>query len=178
MNKIGLFWGSDTGMTEEIVTVLIDLIGKDLVDSVNVFNTSIEQIESYEHLILGLSTWYDGELQSDWDEFFEQFEKIDFSNKTVALFGLGDQEGYAEYFVDGIGIIGDVVQQNGGKIVGKWSTKGYDFEASKAIDQEGLFLGLAIDEDNQPEQTDERLEQWVHQLKKEGFFDKIKCLEE
>lgn len=170
MARIGLFWGSDTGMTEEIVTILIDLIGTEEVDSINIFNASVEQIASYDHLILGLSTWYDGELQSDWDEFFEQFKTIDFTGKTVALFGLGDQEGYAEFFVDGIGIIGEVVQENGGSIVGKWSTEGYEYEASKAVLSSGEFLGLAIDEDNQPEQTDERLEQWVAQLKAEAFL--------
>jgi len=170
MKKIGLFWGSDTGMTEEIVTILVDLIGADNVDSINVFNASIEQFESYDTLLLGLSTWYDGELQSDWDEFFESFQQIDFTNKTVALFGLGDQEGYAEFFIDGVGIIGSVVQQNGGTIVGKWKTEGYEYEASKAVLEEGWFLGLAIDEDNQPQQTDERLEQWLAQLKEEGFY--------
>lgn len=169
-SSIGLFWGSDTGMTEEIVTVLIDLLPQQTIDSINVFNASVEQFVPYEHLILGLSTWYDGELQSDWDEFFEQFQQVDFTNKKVALFGLGDQEGYAEFFVDGIGIIGEVVVQNGGTIFGKWPTKGYDYEASKAV-QDQHFLGLAIDEDNQPEQTDERLEQWVQQLQEEGFFE-------
>lgn len=169
--SIGLFWGSDTGMTEEIVTVLIDLLPQQTIDSINVFNASIEQFAPYEQLILGLSTWYDGELQSDWDEFFEQFQQVDFTNKKVALFGLGDQEGYAEFFVDGIGIIGEVVVQNGGTIFGKWPTKGYEYEASKAV-QDQHFLGLVIDEDNQPEQTDERLEQWVQQLHEEGFFEK------
>lgn len=170
MKKIGLFWGSDTGMTEEIVTILVDLIGADLVDSINIFNASIESFDAYDTLILGLSTWYDGELQSDWDEFFEQFQKVDFSGKTVALFGLGDQEGYAEFFIDGVGIIGTVVQQNGGKIVGEWKTTGYDYTASKAVVKDGWFMGLAIDEDNQPQQTDERLEQWVAQLRTEGFL--------
>ena len=170
MGKTGLFWGSDTGMTEEVVEVLIEIIGSDKVDSFNIYNASIEKIEKYSHLIFGLSTWYDGELQSDWDEFFEQFKGIDFTGKTIALFGLGDQEGYAEYFVDGIGIIGEVVERNGGQIMGKWSTKGYDFEYSKGLFEEGNFIGLAIDEDNQPEQTDERLQQCVQQLVKEGFF--------
>lgn len=170
MKKIGLFWGSDTGMTEEIVPILVDSIGADKVDSINIFNASIEQFDAYETLILGLSTWYDGELQSDWDEFFESFQQIDFTGKTVALFGLGDQEGYAEFFIDGVGIIGTVVQQNGGKIVGQWKTEGYEYEASKAVLEEGWFLGLAIDEDNQPQQTDERLEQWLAQLKEEGFY--------
>ena len=170
-SSIGLFWGSDTGMTEEIVTVLLDLLPEENIDNINIFNASIEQLAAQECLILGLSTWYDGELQSDWDEFFEQFQQIDFTNKKVALFGLGDQEGYAEFFVDGVGIIGEVVLKNGGTIFGKWSTKGYTYEASKAV-QEQHFLGLAIDEDNQPEQTDERLEQWVAQLREEGFFEK------
>ena len=164
MNKIGLFWGSDTGVTEEIVGVLIDLIGMDKVDSINVFNAKVAQFDNYSHLILGLSTWYDGELQSDWDNFFEQFKTIDFAGKTVAIFGLGDQEGYAEFFVDGIGIIGEVVEKNGGTIVGKWRTEGYEFEASKGVGPDGLFMGLPIDEDNQPELTDKRLAQWVVQL--------------
>lgn len=168
--KIGLFWGSDTGMTEEIVTVLLDLLPEESVDSFNVFNASIEQFADYEHLILGLSTWYDGELQSDWDEFFEKFKTIDFNCKKVALFGLGDQEGYAEYFLDGVGIIGEVVEQNGGILLGFWPTEGYKYEASKAV-RDNQFMGLAIDEDNQPEQTDTRLEQWVEQLKTEGFLN-------
>lgn len=170
MDKIGLFWGSDTGMTEEIVTVLLDLLGKENVVSTNIFNGSVSDFDQYERLILGLSTWYDGDLQSDWEEFFEQFKTIDFTGKTVAIFGLGDQEGYAQFFVDGIGIIGDVVEQNGGKLVGRWSTQGYKFEASKGVDSNGLFMGLALDEDNQPALTDKRLGQWVEQLRKENFI--------
>jgi len=170
MSKIGLFWGSDTGMTEEIVEVLTDLIGKQQLECINVFNASVELFDQYSPLILGLSTWYDGELQSDWDEFFEEFKKIDFSGKKVALFGLGDQEGYGEFFIDGVGIIGEVVEQNGGSIFGKWPTDGYDYEISKAEKEKGTFMGLAIDEDNQPELTDERLEKWVAQLQDEGFF--------
>lgn len=170
MNKIGLFWGSDTGMTEEIVEVLIDLIGANQIDSFNVFNANVEQLSQYDTLILGLSTWYDGDLQSDWEDFFEQFETIDFSNKKVAIFGLGDQEGYGDFFVDGIGIIGDVVELNGGVLYGRWPVKTYHFIASKGVGKDKLFMGLPIDEENQPELTDKRLEAWIKQLKTEGFF--------
>jgi len=176
MNKIGLFWGSDTGMTEEIVTVLLDLLGERGigVDSINVFGTNAVDFGAYDHYILGLSTWYDGELQSDWEEFYDNdFKQVDFTNKKIALFGLGDQEGYDEYFIDGVGIIGAVVEENGGEIFGKWSTEGYEYTSSKAEKERGCFLGLAIDEDNQPEQTDERLEKWVKQLGEEGFFEGI-----
>lgn len=174
MSKIGLFWGTDTGMTEEIVTVLIDLLAEKgiEVDSINVFDVTAADFDAYQHCILGLSTWYDGELQSDWEEFYDKdFKEIDFTNKKVALFGLGDQEGYDEYFIDGVGIIGEVVINNGGELFGKWSTAGYEYTSSKAEKEKGCFLGLAIDEDNQPELTDERLEQWLGQLENEGFFE-------
>lgn len=167
--KIGLFWGSDTGMTEEVVSVLLDLLTNDEVDNINVFDASVDKFAPYEYLLLGLSTWYDGELQSDWDEFFEQFQTIDFTGKKVALFGLGDQEGYAEFFVDGIGIIGEVVERQGGTLFGLWPKDDYTYEASKA-ERNGKLLGLAIDEDNQPEKTDARLEAWIQQLQEEGFL--------
>ena len=96
-----------------------------------------------------------------------EFSEIDFTNKTIALFGLGDQYVYADYFVDGVGIIGEVVINNGGKIIGKWSTEGYEHTESKAEIEEGVFLGLALDEDNQPELTDKRIETWIKQITEE-----------
>jgi flavodoxin I len=170
--KIGLLWGSDTGMTEDIVKLIVDELGVDTVDSINVFDKPLDAFQQYDKLILGLSTWYDGELQSDWEEFFEDFQGIDFSGKQVVLFGLGDQDGYGQYFVDGLGIIGEVVVKNGGTILANWPIEGYDFEASKGLVTPTHFYGLAIDEDNQPELTDKRLEDWYKLLISEGFVKK------
>ena len=161
--KIGLFFGSDTGNTETIAEKIIEILDRDI-DLINIYDAKAEDFTQYDDLILGLSTWHDGELQSDWDTFFMEFSEIDFTNKTIALFGLGDQYVYADYFVDGVGIIGEVVINNGGKIIGKWSTEGYEHTESKAEVEEGTFLGLALDEDNQPELTDERIETWVEQI--------------
>lgn len=168
--KIGLFFGSDTGNTENTAVKIIEMLDKDI-DLINVFDAKAEDFTQYDNLILGLSTWHDGELQSDWDTFFMEFSEIDFTNKTIALFGLGDQYVYADYFVDGIGIIGEVVINNGGKIIGKWSTEGYEHTESKAEIEEGIFLGLALDEDNQPELTDERIKTWTKQIVKEFNID-------
>lgn len=172
MEKIGLFYGSDTGYTEAVAKEIVALIGRENIDCHDIADTSKSTIQQYEFLIFGLSTWHDGELQSDWDDFLKKFKKIDFTGKTVALFGLGDQLGYSEYFIDGVGILGEVVFRNGGDIVGVWSTDGYDFEASKAVFQEGWFLGLALDEDNQSHLTMERIECWVDQVKEE-FNEKL-----
>jgi len=116
-------------------------------------------------IILGIPTWYDGELQSDWEDYFEEFQQIDFTGKTVAVFGLGDQIGYSEYFVDGIGILAKVVLENGGKIIGHWPTEGYDYDESKGLLNEDYFYGLALDEDNESDLTFQRVEKWVQQIK-------------
>jgi flavodoxin I len=155
MEKIGLFYGSDTGNTETIALKIRDKISKENVFVVDMYDASIEEFAKYDKIILGLSTWHDGQLQSDWDTFFEEFKEVDFTGKTVAIFGLGD------------GIIGEVVLNNGGEIVGKWSTEGYEHTESKAELEKGTFLGLAIDEDNQFDQTDDRVDAWVAQIKKE-----------
>ncbi|HBI39778.1 MAG TPA: flavodoxin FldA, partial [Tenacibaculum sp.] len=90
--------------------------------------------------------------------------------KTIALFGLGDQYGYREFFIDGVGMLAKVILKNGGKIIGKWPIEGYDFTESKAkVEDEDLFYGLAIDEDNQPELTQERVKNWLNQLESESI---------
>lgn len=164
MSKIGLFWGSDTGNTEKVARMIEDLLGNDNVDLHDIANSSTEDIEKYELLIFGASTWYDGDLQSDWDAFFDNLDAIDFNGKTVALFGLGDQYDYAEYFIDGVGILYDKIIERGAKVIGEWSTEGYEYDVSKA-ERDGVFVGLALDEDNQEDLTEERVKQWIDQIK-------------
>ena len=164
--KAKIIYGSDTGNTEVIAEDLVKLLGEHEVLTVDELEES--DWGGNELYILGIPTWYDGELQSDWEDYFDDFQKIDFTGKIVAIFGLGDQVGYAEWFCDGVGILADIVEKNGGKIIGNWPTDGYEFEASKAVmNTNNTFYGLCIDEDNQPELTQERLKQWVKQLKQE-----------
>lgn len=165
--NIGIIYGSDTGMTEDVTEIIVDAWKEDNIEVIEVSNVSKEDFTRFDLLIIGLSTWYDGELQSDWEDYFDEFKTIDFTGQTVAIFGLGDQYGYGEYYVDGIGILAESIIENGGKIIGKWSTKGYDFEASKGAMNDDYFYGLALDEDNQHDLTDERVEKWITQLKSE-----------
>lgn len=170
--KVGIIYGSDTGMTEEITHNIVDEWSVSDIEVIEVTNVSHSDFERFEFLILGLSTWYDGDLQSDWESYFDEFKTIDFSNKTIALFGLGDQYGYGEYFIDGVGMLAEVIIANGGNIIGKWPTKNYDYTESKAeIIGENLFYGLAIDEDNEPELTQGRLKEWLGQLENEALLN-------
>ena len=175
--KIKLIFGSDTGNTDYVVdTYIINLLDPFEVSVTEVHNLKSEDWDTEDVILLGIPTWYDGDLQSDWEDYYEEFTKIDFTGKTVAIFGLGDQIGYSEYFVDGIGILAKVVLNNGGNIIGYWPTKGYDYDESKALVNEDYFYGLAIDEDNESDLTFERVDQWIKQLKKE--INQIKSIPE
>ncbi|XKM14004.1 flavodoxin FldA [Orbaceae bacterium ac157xtp] len=167
MAKIGIFFGSDTGNTEKVAQQIQQLLGNDNADLYDIAKATKEDVEKYDYLFFGIPTWYYGESQCDWDDFFPNLEKIDLSKKTIALFGCGDQEDYAEYFCDAMGTLRDIITPKGAKLVGKWSTEGYHFETSKSLIDDDHFVGLAIDEDRQPELTDERIEKWVNQVQQE-----------
>lgn len=164
--KVGIFFGSSTGNTESAVEKLVDIMNENgfEAESHNVASISTDDFDNYETMIFATSTWNDGELQDDFDSIFKDFEKYDFSGKKLGFLGLGDQDGYSENFVDGIGILYNACK--GAKFFGSWPTAGYDFDSSRAV-VDGKFVGLPLDVDNQEEMTDERIEKWVAQIKKE-----------
>ena len=164
--RIKLIYGSDTGNTELVTEDISKLL-----DNIEVTTVADLTSEDWDHdkFILGIPTWYDGELQSDWEDYFEEFKKIDFTNKTVAIFGLGDQLGYEEWFCDGIGILAEVIMENGGKVIGYTEKDdSYDLdETPKSLVDDNTFYGLCLDEDNQWELTQDRLENWINKIKEE-----------
>ena len=165
--NIALIYGSDMGATEEVATTIYEKMNIEELSVIDVYNIEPSRFLDFDILILGVPTWYIGELQSAWDDFFSKFQKIKFEGIKVGFFGLGDQYGYPDNFVDGIGILAEVVLKNGGEIFGYWKNKGYDFNLSRGLASNNMFYGLVIDEDNQYEQTDIRIEKWVEQIKKE-----------
>ncbi|MFW5697752.1 MAG: flavodoxin, partial [Fimbriimonadaceae bacterium] len=147
-----VFYGSTGGNTETVAKAIAQELG--LEEPVDIADADADELNACDNLVLGVPTYDEGELQEDWDDF--DFDDLDLSGKKVAIFGLGDQDSYAEYFVDAIGILASKVREKGGTLVGSWPTEGYDFEESKAV-EDGKFIGLAIDEDNQDDLTDERV---------------------
>ena len=87
-----------------------------------------------------------------------------FNGKTIAYFGTGDQVGYSDNFQDAMGMLEEKISSLGGKTVGYTSVDGYEFDESKAL-RDGKFCGLALDEDNQSELSDERIKAWTAQIK-------------
>ncbi|VFP87516.1 flavodoxin FldA [Candidatus Erwinia haradaeae] len=164
MALVGIFFGSDTGNTEKVAKMIQNKLGHNIAGLFDIANSTKEDLESFDILLLGIPTWYYGEAQCDWDDFFPTLSEIDFSGKSVALFGCGDQMDYSDYFCDAMGAIRDIIILKSAVIIGKWSSEGYTFEKSKGMLDDTHFIGLAIDEDRQPELTHDRVNQWVDQI--------------
>lgn len=174
MAKIGIFFGTDTGRTRLIAKQIAKKLGEAAEAPVNIGRTTLEDFLAYDALILGSSTLGDGELpglstglsQPSWEEFLPLLADADLSGKVVAIFGLGDQKKYPNEFVDAIGIIHDAVVARGARALGYWPTTGYEFDDSQAVDGDH-FLGLPLDQINQPVFTEQRLDTWLAQIRAE-----------
>lgn len=166
MKKIGLFYGTSTTKTATIAKKIKAAFGETPMDVIPVEDAWKKDFESYDNIIVGAATWFDGELPNYWDEVRPELEALNMKGKKIAIFGLGDQMKYPENFIDGVGILAETFESVGAELVGFTSTEGYEFENSRAL-RDGKFMGLAIDFEKQSKKTDERIKKWIEQLKKE-----------
>ena len=166
MHEIGLFYGSTDGHTLAVAQQIQEEFAATMLASVTLFDVAefyLDEMHDFDRLILGIPTWNTGQLQSDWESVFDEFDDLDLSGKTVALFGLGDQHDYANTFLDALFFLAEKVKARGATVVGGWPTLGYDYAQSWAV-VDDHFVGLALDEHNQPELTELRIRVWVQQL--------------
>jgi len=166
MAKVGLFYGSTTGKTADAAEqVQAALGGDDVVDMQDIADAEASSLAEYDYLIIACPTWNIGDLQDDWEAVFEDLDDVDFSGKTVAYFGTGDQIGYADNFMDAMGQLEEKISGLGGKTVGQWSAEGYDHNESLAIRDGNQFCGLALDDDNESDKSSDRIAAWTAQIK-------------
>ncbi len=161
MQKIGIFYGSSVGNTRFVAEKLGDIIKDATLKPIE--QTTSEDIDAFDFLILGTSTWGVGNMQDDFETFVETLLECDLSNKTIALFGLGDQFTYPDTFCNGMGKLYELIKNKGCHFVGQWPTEEYDFSESLAV-VDDQFIGLALDEDNEPDLTDYRLQEWTKKI--------------
>jgi flavodoxin I len=169
MSKIGLFFGPLKGSVNRVAEKVKTALGEQNIDMISVNDASAENLESYDKIIFGISTvgketWDSDFSNTDWSKFFPNISKVDYSGKTIAIFGLGDSVTYSNHFVNAMGVLAKQLLKNGATIVGKVDPASYEFDESEAI-FDGMFIGLPIDEDFQPELTDERVSNWVNSIK-------------
>jgi flavodoxin I len=174
MNKIGIFFGTETGTTRLIAKKIHARLGDEIAAKpLNVNRIEPAQLLQYNALILGTPSYGVGEipgrsagcLEANWEEFLAKLPSgVSLSGKRIALFGLGAQERYAERFASSLRRLHDTFAGLGAQMVGHWSTEGYSFEHSASVIA-GRFVGLVIDQRTQGMHTEARLDTWVAQVR-------------
>lgn len=165
MKKTALLYSFNTQKTARAAKMVREAFGDGLTE-LNIEELSTKEFQSYDNYIMGVPTWWDGELPNYWDEFLPDLEELKLKGKTFALYGAGDSKGYPENFVDAIGILGEVLENGGGKLVGFTKNEGFEFESSKAL-RGNEFCGLPLDFENHPRKVKPNIQKWIEQLKKE-----------
>ncbi len=172
MRKIGIFFGTDTGSTRLVAKMIFKQLGEELADKPkNINRTSPAELLQYDALILGTPSYGIGDLpglatgcqEANWQEFAPYLDDVDLSGKRVAVFGLGHQERYADRFASSLIHLYRLFYGNGAKMIGRWSTEGYEFKHSAAI-IDGEFVGLVLDQRGQPFLTESRIQTWLEQI--------------
>ena len=167
MKNIGLFYSKNAVKTSAIAKKISRKLGEKNVEMITVEDAWQKEFLAHDCLIVGVSTWFDGELPTYWDELVPEIESLKLKGKKVALFGLGDQIGYPDNFADGMGILADAFEAAGAVLVGFTSAEGYVFDRSKALRKDGRWCGLVLDVENQAKLTDSRIDVWCEQIKSE-----------
>lgn len=129
-------------------------------------HTDLMEMERYDLLLLGCSTWYGGTLPNCWARQIDHLRRADLRGKRVALFGVGNQQLSADTFQDALGILAEQVEAVGGELIGHWSAADYTFDSSRAV-RGDRFVGLALDYENQADFNELRIVLWTEQLVRE-----------
>ena len=169
MKKIVLLYWGKGGNVERVAKKVYGMFDPELIEKYDVASFDVDTIESYDLVILGGSTigaehWTEASADNVWASFFRELEKHDLTGKSMALFGLGDQVLYPDHFVDDLGTLKEEAEIVHANVIGRWPTAGYTFTNSEGTEN-GMFYGLAIDEDNQSELTDGRVKEWTDFIK-------------
>lgn len=166
MKKIGLFYGSSTCYTEFTAEKIRDQFPPDTVTLHDISEDDLILANDYPALIFGAPTWDYGELQEDWEDIWPNINSLQLSGKTVALYGMGDAVGYSEWYQDALGYLYHALVAQGAQPIGFVPTNGHEFTESKALNAERThFVGLALDDENQPELSEKRIKEWVCEIK-------------
>ena len=165
MKNICVIYGSSTGTCQGLAEKIGQQLGVQDDGIIDVQNLSADVVNKYDVLILGTSTWGAGEMQDDWYDGVKVLKQAGLQGKAVAVFGCGDSESYSDTFCGGMAELYNAAKDAGATMMGEVATDGYNFDDSEAV-VDGKFVGLALDEVNEDDKTDSRIEAWVEEVKK------------
>jgi flavodoxin I len=169
MRAVGLYFGTQTGKTEDVAGTIASETGTEAKD---IADASASDLAGFDGLIVGAPTWNTGADEqrsgTGWDDYLEEIRGMDLGGKPVAIFGVGDSAGYGDNFCDAIEELHSTFEAAGAKMLGYVGADGYQHSESKSV-ADGKFLGLPLDQDNEDDMTEARVKAWVAQIKGEGM---------
>lgn len=166
MENTLIVYGSTSGNCESVANRIAKALGVPSSPVISASDLTSGLIDNNKNLILGSSTWVCGEVQDEWYDALEVIKSADLSGKTVAVFACGDSCGFSTTFCDAMNALYEASKKSGARLIGSVSTDGYTFDESASV-VDGKFVGLAIDEDNESDKTDERIAAWIETIKPE-----------
>jgi len=171
MNKVLLVYWPEKGNVEQVSGKISAKLNDCIVVTKSIVNVTQDDLKESDNWIVGGSTvgshiWEDADDSNKWFEFFKLIDDIEKTNKVVAFYGLGDQILYPHHFVDGLAVLQEEFEKRNIKIVGHWPTEGYKFYDSEGM-KDDMFFGLPLNEDHEPELTNERLDKWLSLIRKD-----------
>jgi len=168
--KVGVIYSTTTGNTETVAGYVAAEVGGEAVD---IADCTPDGLMAFDGLLVGAPTWHTGADEersgTAWDEFlYGDLTSMALDGKPVAVFGVGDSSGYSDNFCDAMDELKSCFEKQGAKIMGAVPSAGYEFTESKSVSGDN-FVGLPCDEDNEPDQSEDRVKAWIAQLKGEGM---------
>ena len=160
-------FGATEYVAQLVADALSELSGRP-VKALDLGYLDVATLAGYDLVVVGACTWNVGQLPPDLESNLDALAALDLSGKHIALFGTGDQIGYPDTFVDAIGVMAETMGDTGAKLVGRWPAGEYDFVASRGLVGGEELLGLALDEDNEPDLTTARVKAWASQIATEA----------
>lgn len=165
--QIGIFYAPSGGSVHKVARQIKQKLAAFSPDLFVISEVIPSMLLDYRHLILvastlGRSTW-EMEQKDPWSSFLPRLQRLRLHGRKVALVGLGDHVSYSNHFVDGMGILADIVEKIGGELIGETETVDYVFNDSRAL-RDGKFVGLPLDEDYEAERTESRIDQWLNHI--------------
>lgn len=161
MKSTVVIYGSSTGTCQSIAEQIANKLG---VNAIDVANLNEDTVKNNDNLLLGTSTWGAGEMQDDWYEGAKILKSAGLSGKTVAIFGCGDSDAYSDTFCGGMKELYDVAKEAGATVLDGVAADDYTYDDSEAV-SDGKFVGLALDDLNEDDKTEGRIDAWLEAIK-------------
>ena len=117
--KVLIIYGSTTGNTERLAGYIKEGLIESGIEVVlkDVKEVSVKEVEEYPGVLLGCSTWGEGELQEDFLDFYEKMGEASWQGKKVGVFGPGDKGMYPDSFCKAVDSIEEKAKELGADLI-------------------------------------------------------------